>query len=274
MYCEIRKSQFSTVTPLLEGVSAYLSLPAVIEGTSSGRVWVDDLIDPGSALVWDLANGFLFVCAKSRSDVDNSEVTKVLKETLKPLARKSGYTELYILFLPEIEETHVDELLRNLPFSTRDIYHFHLSSPSTISTSDIVIPPPFQLVRIDHEILDNDKIINIKEIKRCIKACWNSLEDYFENGVGYLLLTDDTVVSWCSTDYVVSNTCDLYVETFDGYREKGFGTIVASASVKECLYRNYEVDWHCWQYNTGSIRLAEKIGFSRKTIQRVYIMSL
>lgn len=163
------------------------------------------------------------------------------------------------------------ELFRDLPFNTRDIYHFCLDCENI---SRVTIPPTFQLVRIDGEILNDEKIINIQEIRRCIKPCWDSLEDYFEEGIGYALLTDNTVVSWCPTDYVVSNTCDVYVETFDEFKQQGFGTIVASACVKKCLNQNYEVNWHCWHDNTGSIRLAEKIGFSKKAIQRVYIISL
>lgn len=274
MYSELDKSQFPRVNSFLEGVSAYLSLPAIIQGISSGRIWIDSS-DPRVVLVWDRANGFLFVLSKRNMNMDELEnsfnINIFLKETLIPIARNSGYTNIYIFIFSEVIEHYSDELFRNLPFKTKNICHFYLDSKNI---GEITIPPAFQVVRIDAEILNNERIINILEVKRCIEACWDNLEDYFEKGIGYALLTENTVVSWCSTDYVVSNACDVYVETFDGYEKKGFGTIVASACVKECLNQNYEVNWHCWHDNTGSTRLAEKIGFSKKAIQRVYIITL
>ena len=268
---EIDNTQFSQVTSLLQGVSAYLSLPAIIKGTSRGRIWVDDLSDLDSAFVWDRVNGFLFVLKRSLV-CDSPEVNVFLKDELLPMAKKSGYPKIYVVILFDFTEPQLNELFKGLSFKTGTIDHFQLNRNNVNETT--TIPPAFHLVKIDHEVLDNEKIANMKEIKRCITACWLNLEDYFKEGIGYVLLTGDTAVSWCSTDYVVSSECDLYVETFDGYKQKGFGTAVSSACVKECLSQDYEVNWHSWHDNTGSIRIAEKIGFLQKGIQRVQVITL
>jgi RimJ/RimL family protein N-acetyltransferase len=269
---EIDKSMFSAVTPLLQGVSTYLSLPAITTGRSSGRIWVDDPSTPSIACVWDLVNGFLFVL-KDPTNSNSPGITSFLKEELLPLARTSSYTEMCVLFFG-FTNPGLEELVKGFSFSTENIYHFHLTSKDTINEFSTVIPPNFYLKKIDSKTLFNNEIKNMKEIKRCITACWRNLEDYSNQGIGYILLTDNTVVSWCSTDYVVSTKCDLYVETFNDYKRKGFGTLVTLACTRECLNQKYEVNWHCWHDNKSSIKLAEKIGFSRKGIQKVYILAL
>ncbi|KYK33297.1 MAG: hypothetical protein AYK19_14215 [Theionarchaea archaeon DG-70-1] len=271
---EIEKTQFSEVHPLLRGVSTYLSLSAIVKGKSSGRIWVDDPSDPGTALVYDLVNGFLFVLGRPDC-IDSSKINYFLKDELLPLVKKSKkYTKIFVIILSDITESQSNELVEGLSFNIGSIHHFYLNSRKNIAELTVAIPNPFHLVKIDGEILDNVKIANIKEVKRCIKACWRNLEDYVKEGIGYALLAGDTVVSWCSTDYVVSSTCELYAETFDSYKQKGLGTMVTLACVKECLNHNYEVNWHCWHGNTGSIRIAEKIGFSQKGIQRVQVITL
>lgn len=269
---EIDEPQFSKVNPLLQGVSTYLSLSAIVLGKSSGRIWVNNPSDPGIAFVWDVVNGFLFVLG--RSDVyDSSKMNYFLKERLLPLVKKSGnYTTMYTLTLFDFTEPQLNELFEGLSLTIDTIHHFYLNPENTIN--EPIIPPPFHLVKIDREILANEKIVNMKEVRRCITACWRNLDDYFREGIGCALLTDTTVGSWCSTDYVVSAKCELYVETFKGYKQKGFGTVVTLACVKECLNQNYEVNWHCWHNNTGSIRIAEKIGFLQKGIQRVQVITL
>lgn len=269
---EIDEPQFSQINPFLRGVSAYLSLPAIIKGKSRGRIWVDDLSDLNIALVWDRVNGFLFVLKRSPV-CNNSEVNLFLRDELLPLAKKSGYPKIYVIILSELTKIQSNGLFKDLSFKAGTIDHFQLNR-NNVNELAITIPPAFHLARINSEILDNEKIANMEEIKRCITACWLDLEDYFKEGIGYVLLTGDTAVSWCSTDYVVSSECDLYVETFNGYKRKEFGTMVASACVKECLNHDYEVNWHCWHENTGSIRIAEKIGFLQKGIQKVQIITL
>ena len=268
---EIDEPQFSQITPLLQGVSTYLSLPAIVKGKSRGRIWVDDPLNPGTAFVWDLVNGFLFVLKRSKGD-NISEINSFLMDKLILLARKSGYPKVYTIILSDITEPQLNELFEGFSFTIDCIDHFQLNK--NINELPRAVPPSFQLVKIDGDILDNEEIANIKEVKRCINACWRNLEDYSKEGIGYCLLTGSTVVSWCSTDYVVSSKCDLYVETFNGYKQKGFGTAVSSACVKECLNQNYEVHWHCWHGNTGSIRIAEKIGFFKKGVQKVQVITL
>lgn len=73
---EIDEPQFFKVDPLIQGVSTHLSLPTIVKGKSSGRIWVDSPSDPDIALIWDLVNGFLFIRKKPARSIDSSEVNR------------------------------------------------------------------------------------------------------------------------------------------------------------------------------------------------------
>jgi GNAT superfamily N-acetyltransferase len=260
MYAEVAKSQFSSVKPLL-GAQTYLSLYAIIEHKSSGRIWVNDESSVKSAFVWDLVNGFLFALGKSNSEIDFPEANRLLKEELVPEACKKGYTKLNAILLLDLTEAQNRMLFDGLSTSIEDLCHFRLEGTEELKTPNLAVPRGFGLKRIDQRVLNNSRLANIGEIRRCIMACWQDLDRYLSDGVGFVIFNDVAAVSWCSTDYVVSGKCDLYVETFEAYRRKGFGTIVASACIKECLSRKLEVNWHCWSQNlesTGLVLLIEQ----------------
>jgi GNAT superfamily N-acetyltransferase len=273
MYTEIDGSQFSLVGPLL-GAPTYLSLYSIINCKSSGRVWVDNTSSTSSALVWDLVNGFLFVLGKPSTQGDFREINHLLKAEVVPTARKLGYKRLNAILLFGLTKAQENRLFEGLSASSDELCHFQLKATDELNAKGAVAPQGVKLKMIDKDFLDDAELANVKEIRRCVMACWQDLSRYLSDGVGFAILNDNAAASWCSTDYVVSGRCDLYVETFEAYRRKGFGSIVASACVKECLNRRLEVNWHCWCQNLQSTGLAQKIGFLQKPGLKVQAISL
>lgn len=274
MYTEFEKHQFVLVHPLIRGVSTYLSLSAIVEGKSRGRIWGNDAFNPDTALVWDVANGFVFVLAASKSGIATSEMRHFFRDELGPMAKAAGYAKLYTLLLFKATQTEISELFMDLSVDTLDLYDFALQRETEIRLHDVDVPWDSRLKRIGRSVLDLHGLTNIGEVRRCIKACWQSLDNYLSEGIGFVIFKDGDVASWCSTDYIVSDKCDLYAETFDGYKQKGFGTIVTLACVKECFNQNLEIHWHCWPENLSSIRLAKKVGFLQRPSQPVQIVTL
>lgn len=274
MYTELEEYQFALVKPLIRGVSAYLSLSAIAEGKSRGRIWGNDISNLISACVWDLTNDFVFILAAPNSRLVPSEMNLFLRDKLGPIAKEAGYTKLHTILLVQTAQAEIDELFKDLSTSTQEMYHFYLQEKNQAKPQKIDLPKDYHLMRISREILDTGGLANIDEIRRCIMACWQSLDDYFSDGIGYVVIKKGDVASWCSTDYRVSGKCDLYVETFDGYQQKGIGTIVTLACVKECLNQKLEVNWHTWQGNLPSIKLAQRIGFRQRPSQHVRIIDV
>lgn len=81
---------------------------------------------------------------------------------------------------------------------------------------------------------------------------------------GKSLLHDDQIVSWCSAEYHAGEQVDDGVVTHWAHRQKGLATLVTAATVEHLLGKGYQrVGWHCTDYNLGSWKTAEKVGFKR-----------
>ncbi|WP_242942304.1 GNAT family N-acetyltransferase [Hathewaya proteolytica] len=91
---------------------------------------------------------------------------------------------------------------------------------------------------------------------------WISKDDFLKNGFGFCIVNGNDIVSWCISDYVMGNKCEIGIETDEGYRKNGFATIVVSVCIKYCMENNIDhIWWHCFESNIGSQKTAEKVGF-------------
>jgi len=131
------------------------------------------------------------------------------------------------------------------------------------------------MVQITGELLCRSDIKNLNRIIADIKACWHSIDQYVQyGGIEYCLLKENEIAAWCSTDYIVENECELYIETFEGYKQKGLGTQVGLACVQACLQQGLFVRWNCFDYAIGSVKTAENIRLMKMDTCPVYTVHL
>jgi hypothetical protein len=72
------------------------------------------------------------------------------------------------------------------------------------------------------------------------------------------------MVSWCITDCVSGNQCEVGIHTAEKFRKRGLATITVAATVDYCLSNGFtSVGWHCGDDNIGSWKTAEKVGFEK-----------
>lgn len=65
---------------------------------------------------------------------------------------------------------------------------------------------------------------------------------------------------------------DIGVETFDGFKGKGYGKIVVSAMIAKILKRGQIPVWEYNTTNEASMRLACSVGFKIKGIHPLYVL--
>jgi hypothetical protein len=114
---------------------------------------------------------------------------------------------------------------------------------------------PFKIVRTDEKLF--------AEMKGNVVPSyfWKNAEDFWKNGVGYSLLYDDKLASTAYSAFIQGNQLELGIETVEAFRGKGLAAHSCSALIDHCLEHNYEPVWACRLENTGSFKLAEKLGF-------------
>jgi len=126
------------------------------------------------------------------------------------------------------------------------------------------IPPGYAIVRIDENFLERTDLKNYDEVINYTENTWYSFKDFLKKGIGFCIIDDNTIVSWCLTDCVSGYRCEVGVETDEDYRRQGFATITVSAAVEYLFNQGFtHIGWHTGVANIGSIRTAEKVGFVR-----------
>jgi hypothetical protein len=117
------------------------------------------------------------------------------------------------------------------------------------------IPANVRIVRTDKKIYSDMKGVVVPT------SFWNSPEDFYGNGVGFSLFYEDKLASTAYSAFIHGQKLELGIETVEAFRGKGFALLTSSALINYCLKNNYEPIWSCRLENTGSYRLACKLGF-------------
>mgnify|MGYP000940173832 FL=1 len=90
---------------------------------------------------------------------------------------------------------------------------------------------------------------------------WNSPELFKKVGAGFTLYYNGEPASTAFSAYVENNKLEIGIETIEKFKGKGFALLVCSALIDYSIDRGLEPEWSCRLENTGSYRLAQKLGF-------------
>jgi len=123
------------------------------------------------------------------------------------------------------------------------------------------------------EFKQNNSLPDLKIVRtnekmfKCMKGTviplnfWKSAEEFCKKGVGFSLYHENNLASTAYSSFVHDDKLELGIETAREFRGKGFAHYVCSVLIDYCLENNYEPVWSCKLENTGSYKLAQKLGF-------------
>ncbi|MGD1843678.1 MAG: GNAT family N-acetyltransferase [Thermonemataceae bacterium] len=98
---------------------------------------------------------------------------------------------------------------------------------------------------------------------------WNGAADFLANGMGYSTYVDNTLACTAFSAFLIDDKLELGMETVPKFRGRGLAQYTCSRLIDYCLQKNYTPVWACRLENTGSLQLAQKLGFE-PTIQLPY----
>ena len=120
----------------------------------------------------------------------------------------------------------------------------------------------FSFRRVNEELL-GEGLVNTERVSSSIDDSWSIRRLYFEKGIGFCITRDKAIVSTCITDCVIGKRCELGVWTDPAFRKLGLSSAVTAGTVEYCLSQGIkDIGWQTLKTNTGSIKVAEKVGFS------------
>jgi hypothetical protein len=254
--------------PLFDDFDLRYMIDAMSAGNSPRTAWVDDVQNPQSVLIWDLAH-CLYFAGETENDAFNQDVKQILSTLILP--------QIHVLKIYMVQKEwtpHIETLFQPFPLQTRSRVLYEMTTHSNeMETPEL--PDGFTLRRIDDTLLSDPSLLHVDDVASEIKSCWTSLERFLQNGFGTCVVSDsDGIVSWCTSEYVSTGVCGIGIETLEAYQGRGLATAAARAFVQEGISRGWHLHWDSWLANTPSVRIAEKVGFQKRTDYTVSLLFL
>ncbi|MGD1993400.1 MAG: GNAT family N-acetyltransferase [Anaerolineae bacterium] len=248
------------VSSLFRCLDFHLAIEAVLSGVVPGQIYADDVSSPRSALV-RVENRF-YLSGSPREENFNRGLRRLFDEEIYPQASVSGET-MFVLYYPSADwEACITDLLSD-KHPMKDMRQFYACSGPEIDWR-AVIEPEFALRSVDRELLENEELTYVDQLRTEVLSESPSIEHYLSRRFGFCLLQGDVIAGWCLSEYNTADRCEVGIETVDAYRRRGVATVTATALVEHAAAQGVsQVGWHCWTSNAASAATALKVGFRK-----------
>lgn len=125
---------------------------------------------------------------------------------------------------------------------------------------DVAVPSNFYIKPID--TLDIFSKCNWFEF---IVSCYGSIEQFFKEGFGFVLINDNNeIVSESYAISIGSGLCEIGIFTRPDHRGRQLSKIILNHIINECKTRDLKPQFSCNLENTAAIKLAMHSGFKIK----------
>jgi GNAT superfamily N-acetyltransferase len=259
MIYRLEPGDYQKARSLFQPLDYQLIIRAVLEGTSPGSVYVDDVDDPGSALLCSAEGCFL------AGDETNSAFNRALRDLLARQffagdAGNGADEEMVFTVQPDGWVTKFGVIFEGRqPWQLPRKYF--VGSEVKIDWR-AKTPTGYSIQRIDRELLGRAELDVASHIPSWMQANWGSIDAFMDRGFGFGTIHNRAVVSWSLADCVSGTECEIGIRTRQTYRRRGLATLTAAANVDHALSHGFaRVGWHTNEENIASVRVAEKVGF-------------
>jgi RimJ/RimL family protein N-acetyltransferase len=269
---KLTSDQYQKVRNLFQPPADQPFCTAVLADIHPGRIFVDDVTQPQTALVarddaWCFLGG----------DPGNHAFNRALNQAL--WNREVVTTNASMLLFT----CHPQNWLGNLRavFAPREPiparrrrYVGHRITYDWQSK----LPEGVRVQPMDESLLRHPDLRVPDEVAQTIRK-WRSLTSSGGQDFGFVAIHEGAIqkrseiASWATVDAVAESVGDAGIFTVARYRGRGLATLTTAATIEHALARGLSaVNWTCAESNTGSIRIAEKLGFERHSDYLLYYL--
>lgn len=249
--------------PLTEVTINNLFARSVVENKVNGFVYVDNTEKPVTFYIIH-PYGMSLLFGETDNDDFNSKFLDHALNTFKIRDKyewlqafpESWNNKISVLFgdnLIKYKDNPGNSKSNKIEENTR--VNFKFNKKKYLDLRDKNYNEDYKILRTDKEMFENMQGSVVP------KYFWNDAEDFFNQGIGFSLIHNSRPVSTAYSAFIHDNKLELGIETIKTYRGKGFALYTCSSLIDYCMDNDYEPIWSCRLENTGSYKLAQKIGF-------------
>ena len=268
---ELEKTQYSIVRRLITDVDIQINCLGVVNQDIEGKIWVDNLDDPKTAMIVDNI-WIIYLLGSSSNEEFNIEAGEIIRNIVFP--HKTADVDVdreWVLdyyndsWIPKI----VSEL-KLVNWFYMDIWHYKLGELVYNEWRE-QIPEGYKVEKVDEEFLTKTHLKNQKKVTSWIYKRWKSPADFLKRGFCFYLLKEEEIVSRARSDWSTENYILMHIITEEEHRKQGHATILTAAVSEYCKQKNIDLRWFCNAQNIASWKTAEKIGFQKIREQRIIV---
>lgn len=235
----------------------------VVVGHNPGLVWVDNELNPSSAIVWSSGlGGFNFMGSAGNPNFNQSIETFIDLEMIPFLRNKNIHSfefsvdtdDWFPIIYQAIENRKIEE-------SFQYVYKSELNKNDYLYLD---ISPSYMTAEIDDAFyyeLYHGGIKNAEFLVNYIEQYWGTFNNYSGKGYGYVALTENKeIVSIAVSSFIYSSIHAIGVETHEAYKRQGLSSSLVQLLIKKFNQNNITAWWDCMESNMASQKTAEKVG--------------
>ncbi|SFL91432.1 GNAT acetyltransferase [Gracilibacillus orientalis] len=252
------RSQYFKVKPLFKSFHHQIIIHSVLEGNTSGDIFVDDINDPKSVVLYGI-NFEVLVAGETQNKEFNKKLYQLIINEFLPNIRKKGLPIINLYYDSEQWKQVLELEIIDQIESTTVNKRFYTLDETKGFQSQKPLQDNAAIKPVNEQLLRDSSLKNLDLVTQWIHVAWPSVDHFLNKGIGYCVVESDTIASWCLSLFATNNQCELGLMTDEAYRKKGYAKAVALACVNFCVDHNKKPVWNCDDENTGSILVAESV---------------
>ena len=261
------KSNYLSLLPFLAEVDInHHFAKSVLTQRAEGIVYVDDEISPSSFYIAS-GYGMSLLFGKTNNHAFNLQLRDYLLNTNKH-REKDEWLQVY----PQRWNDVLSQLCGDKLISNDDINY---AEKSLCIVQNTRVNFEFDENKFKQAIADQKsslgeqtfKVINedlYQQLDGVVvpKHFWQNAESFVKYGKGFILTVDNNTVSTAYSANIDEDILEIGIETNQAFRGNGYAFAICRKIIEYSLTNNLLPVWACKLENTGSYRLAQKLGFT------------
>jgi RimJ/RimL family protein N-acetyltransferase len=235
----------------------------VLVGNNPGEVWVDDLENPSSALIWSDGLECFYFMGNAHNTEFSNQLNSFINTTIVDFLRQRDINcfeysgdeqDWYPTIKDALSDRKIDEGWQRVYKSAKNQQYIEIE----------YIQEPYRPVVINHDFIayinKTQEIINSEFLINYIDQFWGSIGNFLAFGHGFAALHDNEIVSFALSSFVHDKTQAIGVETLEQHRRQGLSSFLVKMLLEEFEEQGIEAWWDCMESNIPSQKTAEKSG--------------
>lgn len=232
----------------------HLAIESILCGLSPAVVYVDDVMNPATAVT--RINHRLFLGGQPAA---TPGLITLLTETMPAQSRAEGRSSFIVCAAPE-HEPLFSALFGGKQPIRRQRQYFELDARQFEGTP--VLPAGYRLEAVDANLLARPNLQNMAWLTEEMVSERPSLDDFLAKSFGVCATHENKIVGWCLSEYNCGPRCEIGIATDAAHQRKGLATAMATAVIHHARSQGiHQIGWLCWADNTPSSVTARKLGF-------------